>query len=262
MVWIIVKSFICCSFRLSCMGLNPTFVSILRNIKGLIYFAPGSWNSDLIKWLKRKYRYRIVGFAPRLIETFHEHSSILNKKPFRMLEYPSSAINHLSKILMDNVSDATAVESILLASCYVTPIVTDRAGLDYLRKYSIAQIYSENALPEREIIRHLRIVDYTILDSHENLCWKAFESIKNACKNDVKKVIDQLIEERKKFAEKDSRRYWRFKREKGELIILYLDILTIIKELSNTLIICKSIDDVSLSLMFGVVPAIKVEVPA
>ncbi len=238
------------------MGLNPTFVSILRNIKGLLYLPPGGWDLELISWLKRKYRYRMVGLPTALLSEFPGEKEILSKSPFKTLVYPSVTVRSLVERIVEKVNCSDVVESVVLASCYVTPIVTNCDGLRRLGKFSVYEVLSEKPLPENEIIRHLRIVGYTILDSHEKLCWSAYKKIAKACRDKIGGVVNRLLEERRAFAEKDSKRYWRFKSEKGKPVIIYLDIL----KAFNDIEVCDLIQDESLALALGLVPAIKVEV--
>jgi len=239
------------------MGLNPTYVSILRNIRGLLYLPSRKWDSDVVSWLKRKYRYRMLGVTPTLLSEFSDRSDLLSKPPFKKLVYPSDVLRSFVERVSESVPRGIA-ESVVLASCYVTPIVTSSEGLEKLSLLSVYRVLSEKALPENEIIRHLRIAGYTILDFHERVCWEAYNGIVKGCEGetDFKTVVGQLLKERAGLAERDSGRYWRFKSEKGSPILIYLDILKCLEDID----ICDLVSDESLALAFGIVPAIGVEV--
>lgn len=239
------------------MGLNPTYVSILRNIRGLLYLPPRKWDSDVVSWLKGKYRYRMLGITPALLSEFSDKMDLLSKPPFKKLVYPSEVLRSFVERVSESIPRGIA-ESVVLASCYVTPIVTSNEGLEKLSLLSVHRVLSEKALPESEIIRHLRIAGYTILDFHERVCWEAYNGIVKGCEGetDFKTVVSQLLKERAGLAEKDSKRYWRFKSEKGSPILVYLDILKCLEDID----ICDLVSDESLALAFGIVPAIRVEV--
>ncbi|RLE63530.1 MAG: hypothetical protein DRJ38_07360 [Thermoprotei archaeon] len=239
------------------MNLNPTFVSILRNIRGLLYLSPGDWDAEIVSWLKKKYRYRMIGLAPTLLLEFSEKRDLFAKPPFKILAYPSDTLHLFAEKIGENLPK-DIVESVILASCYVTPIVTNSKGLKRLDNLSIYRVLSEKVLPENEIIRHLRIAGYTILDSHEQVCWEAYNKIVESCKRkiDLKNVVNQLLKKRTLLAEKDSKRYWRFKSSTGKPVLIYLDTLKCLENID----ICNLVRDESLALAFGIVPAIKVEV--
>ncbi|RLE70753.1 MAG: hypothetical protein DRJ37_06075, partial [Thermoprotei archaeon] len=84
------------------MGLNPTYVSILRNIRGLLYLPPGKWNSDVVSWLRRRYRYRMLGVTPALLSEFSDRLDLLSKPPFKKLVYPSDVL----RLFVERVSES------------------------------------------------------------------------------------------------------------------------------------------------------------
>jgi len=96
-----------------------------------------------------------------------------------------------------------------------------------VRRYSVGEVRVCKELSNKDWKLHLRIADYSILDSYEVMVEASMEYIRGIGDKGVRR---RVLGERRSFAEKDSRRYWRISCESGEPFLTYLDPLTIIEE--------------------------------
>ncbi|RLE53254.1 MAG: hypothetical protein DRJ26_03595 [Candidatus Methanomethylicota archaeon] len=241
--------------------INPRFISIIKNIKGVIYTSLSDAPLKELKWLSKSFRYRFLGITPSM-QARPEILEIINKKPFIKLYYPTRAIQKMVNILSESSKiDKSVIEAVALASAYVTPLISFPKSSGDLEPLITLKVLSKNKLPEKEIKRHLRISGYTILDFHEKVTTEAYATILEACKKaTLREALEKLINKREKLAEKDSKRYWRIISKEGEAVILYLDLISCLRNVKEEEIIDVVCDE-SVSLIFGITPCfiLKVE---
>ncbi len=234
--------------------INPRFISILKNIKGVVYVAPEDNPLEGLKWLSRRFRYRFIGKPPS-IHVLPEVNSIFSKKPFIELYYPSKAIEEIVELISrQSEIDKVIVEALALASAYVTPLITFPKSAKRLEQLATLKVLSNRKIPEAEIKRHLRIAGYTILDFHEKTTTEAYSAILKACEEaNLKEKFIELLSNRKKLANRDAKRYWRVVSNEGDPMLLYLDLIKCLKDVSEKELL-KIMHDESVSLIFGIIP--------
>jgi len=230
-------------------GLNlPIYVSLLKNLRAIAFFNPKSpLPQNEVNWLKRKFKYRNIGISKGFLKAVKpEVKSIFSKQPFRIVEPPIVEINDFIEIVSElntKVPDYV-VESIILASCYVNPIiVVGRESFQILSQFAVWNLKSTAELPDIEIKRNFRIIGYAILDFHEKVITKTYKVLKEVAEkvksgeiaDDVTSVIEEILDERRKMAQKDGeKRFWRLRqtgRREERIVIAYLDILPMISKM-------------------------------
>jgi len=199
---------------------------IVKNLRGVLLFDPSDEGvSNRIEWLRKRFQYRNLGIPPSLYTD--KFSELYKYKVFRRLYYPVREAEKLIKILVGIGYDSVFVEALVLASSYISPLmVLSSKYLKLIEENSLGSVGVCKELSIKDWKLHMRIADYTILDSYENSVIQAIEYIKNI--NDSLKR-KEIISQRKSFYEKDKKRYWRIQcNNPSKDFLYYLDPLIII----------------------------------
>ncbi|HID93383.1 MAG TPA: hypothetical protein EYP60_04720 [bacterium (Candidatus Stahlbacteria)] len=235
---------------------GPEFVSLLKNVRGVVHFRGESPPQPEIDWLMRKFRYRNLGIVPAIFETAKEPK--LTKKPFVKLEFPNDSMKRLVEFIVKNTGmPNSVVQTLFLASSYVSPIILLKENpAANFAPFLIHTLNSDITLTDKEIKLHLRIVDYTVLDFHKTTTKVARIAIEEAIQGSRDR-LNKLINERKKLVQEDcKKRYWRLisrsaqKGVKNKTLIFYLDSLPFI---SAHLDICSEFNLDTVMIGFGIV---------
>jgi hypothetical protein len=168
------------------MSTEPEFLHLVKNLRGVLYFSEERGKE--FDWLKRKFRYRELGISELLP---------LPEKWKKLVTLP--------KLEEDPVLD-----TLLLANRYIAPVILLGGGsLRPFRRAVVAELRTKQKLNDRELKFNLRLVDFTITDFYV----KAIELARAG-----------RLEERKRLAEADLRRFWRVKADpKGYTFVGYLE---------------------------------------
>jgi hypothetical protein len=170
----------------------PEHLYLVKNLRGIIYTSKNVSPEVELEWLKKKFKYRILGVS----ETLN-----LSLKWSRLLILP--------KIVED-----PALDSLFQASRFVAPlIILKEKSLKDFKNAIVVSLKTKEKLDDKDLKFNIRLVNYAITDFYLN-------SIELALQSD--------IEGRKKLAEKDLKRFWRISRStKGKTLITYIDPLLI-----------------------------------
>jgi hypothetical protein len=252
------------------MDWEPIYISILKNVRGVVYFDKNEEISKEIKWLSRHFRYRYLGIGKELFKNIKSEDIklTLSKNPFIQLSYPSKFTEEFISSLA-NISgmNKILIESLLLSSCYVSPIfITGNKALKECEPLILHSLKTLSKLNDRELKFHLRVADYGVIDLHRKTTMEGWDKIKKASHyiltnkfSDAIKILESLIKERKKTAVKDcEKRYWRLISEKKEgkiKTVVYMDPCLIIqksfkneqKALELSKLILNSIPEISIN---------------
>lgn len=220
------------------MPWEPRFISTLKNVRGVVYFAPDDEVLQGVKWLSRHFRYRYVELAPSLGRSFSDESlqQSLSKKPFTVLAPPSKEV----EALMGSLAEASGlslplVESLLLASCYVSPLLLiGEKAIEERRPLILYSLAASVKLSDMELKRHLRIADYGVLDLHQQTTQQGWETIIQAALLQMKgessnadELLASLVDSRREVARLDcEKRYWRLRNNHSPArreVVVYVD---------------------------------------
>ncbi len=190
------------------MKLLSEIAWIIKNLRGVLYIR--EITEERLKFISKRFRYRNLGIPPSI--------DIEQKRPFIKLIYPSEVIE---KFVLDFKS--LALESIVLASCYVSPIITFLKDYEDLKPFAIDEVKIERELNEKDLRLHLRIADYTVIDFYSWSTNFAYTCLREA-------NIEEMIRERKRRVKQDKRRYWRIESKDGRTFISYLDLATFVSK--------------------------------
>lgn len=204
------------------------YAALVKNLRGVLLFDPGdegAWSR--VSWLRRRFRYRNLGVTPSVSGPRVE--DLLESRVFRRLYYPLRAYEEFVGVLRSADIDGLFAEAAVLSSAYISPLLLLSEGyLDLVRKYSLGEVRVCKELGDRDWKLHIRIADYSILDSYETMVERSIEYVRAASNEEVR---ERILTERRAFVEKDSRRYWRIACNEGDPFLLYLDPLLILGEL-------------------------------
>ena len=168
------------------MSIEPEFLHLVKNLRGVLYFSQK--REKEFEWLKRKFRYRELGISELL------------PRPEKWRKLVT-----LPKLEKDPVLD-----SLLLANQYIAPLILlGEDSLKPFRKAVIVELKTKQKFNDRELKFNLRLVDYAITDFYV----KTIELARTS-----------RLEERKRLAEADLKRFWRVKANpRGHTFVGYLE---------------------------------------
>jgi len=177
---------------------KPDYLYLVKNLRGIIYFSKGVEPGLELDWLKRKFRYRILGISQNLeVKTNWKRLHVLPR-----------------------IEDDPRLDSLFQASKFICPLlVLKEDSLGDLRNLIIAELKTEENLDNRDLKFNIRLANYSITDFY-------LKAIELAKKRD--------IEGRKELALKDLKRFWRIKESAGgRTLIAYIDPLLSKREISE-----------------------------
>lgn len=169
-------------------SIEPHYLQLVKNLRGIIFFSENVSPNAELEWLKRKFKYRELGFS----ETLKLGISWRKLKP-------------LTKIVND-----PALDSLLQASRYVCPLlILKEESLSAYGGAITACIRTKQQLSDRDLKFNIRLVNYSITDFY-------LDAINLALKGD--------LDGRCKLVNRDVKRFWRIKHESdGKPLIVYID---------------------------------------
>ncbi len=213
------------------------FLSILKNVKGCIFFnydLEGKF-IDEIGWLSKRFRYRNLGYAQSLMQAAKNgERDLISRKPFVELPYPVDEIMEFRNLLTELFNGMEIeIDTLILASVYVTPvIVIGIESLEKLNKFIVYRKSSTAMLDERELKRNIRLVNYAIIDFHHIMGLDALSSLKKYAEEKDANFLGKVVENRRRMIEEDcEKRFWRLNVEgitEERDVIVYLDIYTLL----------------------------------
>lgn len=204
------------------------YAVIVKNLRGVLLFdLEEDGVKDKLDWLVKRFRYRNLGITPTLLSKYYNvFKDRLNGKPFRELVYP---IEELEGVV-DFISRAMSIpllisEALAFSSIYISPLLligdAFRKGIE---DNSITIIRTCREMDLKSWKLHLRIADYSILDMYEKNVSEALEVVRKIRAGEIcEEEFSQVIENRVKRVEKDSKRFWRIKRSEGRPFLYYVD---------------------------------------
>lgn len=178
--------------------IEPYYLHLVKNLRGIIFFSESVSPNTELKWLRRKFKYRELGFSETL-----------------KLGISWRKLVSLPKIVSDS-----ALDSLLQASRYVCPLlILKEESLNAYLDAVIACIRTKQQLSDKDLKFNIRLVNYSITDFY-------LDAINLALKGD--------LDGRRKLVDRDLKRFWRIKHEAdGEPLIVYIDPLLIGEQLEN-----------------------------
>lgn len=204
------------------------WAALFKNLRGVVLLSQAP-DRDKVRWLARKHRYRRLGLPSRspAVPQVPE----LGRAPFVPLRFPVSDLNPLPELLSHR-APAPVVESLLLSCCYSAPlIVLDENLFRDLEPFMTWRLLSSEPLGEKDLIFHLRVASYVIIDFFE-LAREAFEALREYLQSPQKgfRKLDRLCDTRREKARRDGeKRFWRIPSGVGgRVICVYLDPLPVI----------------------------------
>ncbi len=209
------------------------FVFLVKNLRGVLAALPGEDLVDVVAWLSRKFRYRDLGVPGCLVESEPSvFKGRLGGKPFHVLEYPTRSVEEKASMVCNILSKTSLNEclarSLTLASCYACPILATQRALEELESRGlVVHVVRGPKLSEGDARLHLRIADYSVLDAYVESIQEATESIASGSSP------TELLNTRKKKAERDSKRYWRIAGKGEHIVVAYVDYVHKLLELDE-----------------------------
>lgn len=188
----------------------PRYVALLRNIRAVVLYDPDDPPTEKTwSWLQRKHRYRNVGIAPAAADAT-DREALPEGDTITTLYLPNETVASICSETPESTPDWLA-ESMYLASAYVAPLLIQPTLLDSLSEFSLWQLYPDIELTEEQLLRHLRILGYGMVDFQESMVESGYEAI-------VEGRISEERERRRSVTEEDGRdRCWRlFDEDEGD----------------------------------------------
>lgn len=190
----------------------PEYLALVKNLRGTVYIKDGG---GLLSWVRDRFKYRNLAI-PTSLKPF-----IGIKKPFVAIDYPFASLLKLREMATKVLkADPIFLDSLILASCFVTPLfLVGIEAANEAKKYATLIVNTKIDMSIKDWKLHLRIADYSILDlymwctSHSRRLWEGYD-------------LDRFVDERRKAIQRDRKRYWRLERGEGEgrPFLAYIDL--------------------------------------
>jgi len=210
------------------------YTYLVKNLRG-VYIASSRDNvEEYVSWLSRKFRYRDLGVPQCLVESREDiFKGRLSGNPFHQIDFPTQRVREAALEVVEALNsvglDRCTALALTLASSYASPVLATKSVVEELVESRVAIYVVEGPkLDDKSAKLHLRIVDYTVLDAY-------LPTIEDAKR--LASSREKLLESRRAYAERDSKRYWRFAGKGDNKVIVYLDYLHLLpKELLEKLV--------------------------
>lgn len=178
------------------------YLWLAKNVRGCLLFDPSSRPDDrLLDWLRRKHRYRCIGLTPALRQACQ-----LRGKTIQTLLPPNQAIAQLLDALRDSSRmPYLAAEAVTLSCAYGCVLMVTAAALAMLKTAAVCQIRAATLPDEADLLRHIRIADYAVLDFVASQAAAVPAALGSAA------AVRSLISQRAEQCRQDmARRFWRW----------------------------------------------------
>ena len=182
------------------------YAALVKNLRGVLIIDPNDeLVPNILRWLSRRFRYRLVGVPPKVLEGLKSRGLNLTKQ-LRPLHYPSKSLVELVSTCMEYLGgvDEYLIESTVLASTYVSPALA--FGDEVIKEATKLGTYVVNSkvrLNNQYMKLHMRIADYSILDAYES----DIELLRRLWEG--KLSPKEYLREKEVEISKDTKRYWR-----------------------------------------------------
>ncbi len=187
-------------------------------MRGVVLFSPADEVSGDLRWLVERFKYRVLGVPPSLVERLPGL-----KKPLVPLAHPSRGVKSFADFVESSMKlEREVAEAVCLASCYVSPLLAlGPSAQRSLKSLAVGEVASKVEMGVRDWKLHLRIADYSVLDLYE---WSTTQ-VQRLWRGEVD--AEELISERIAAIKKDQKRYWRLQRGQLEprTFLVYLDLV-------------------------------------
>ncbi|MEF8788469.1 MAG: hypothetical protein V5A84_05320 [Planctomycetota bacterium] len=217
---------------------------LAKNLRGVIYVGDAASSRQALYWVKKKFQYRAVGYTRsgrHKLEDIGEGET-LGKNPFRRLLLPAGPISELVDLARDVAPDPELAECMLLASLHISPLfILSPTCSDILSEVSMC---SMDASPQegKDLKKHLRILNYAILDSHGTSSPRCADGLARAAREAAtggedcaERLLGNALDEERELAEADcEKRFWRLEEWRDEDVaptVFYLHPLRLLRPL-------------------------------
>ncbi|MFB6311240.1 MAG: hypothetical protein ABEH64_08690 [Salinirussus sp.] len=231
----------------------PATIATAKNVRGVAVYDPADPpDREVFTWLSRKHQYRDVGFGPTLHDA-HPDIRLGDYKSFRRLRPPFQVLEDFCAALESPAPD-WALESVMVASVFVTPLFVHRPALDAFENLTVWRLESDPELPEEQVLRHARIAGYGTLDFHGTVASRAREAIDESC-------LDAERTRRAEAANEDGmERFWRLLGEEADgdaWVGGYLDLLASIGPQARSI----AVNEPSVATALGMIGYMAIDPP-
>ena len=210
---------------------------LVKNLRGVVFAASAEGLPDFLSWFARKFQYRSVGFPPSLHRLAEEAGAAerLDRKPFEPLTPPTAAAEELIEAFCGN---SPLAEALFLASAHIAPLfLLGEQAARAAGRLAVATLDSP-LLSDAEAKRHLRILDYAILDAHGASSERSAKALVEAARRGdlaaAKRRLTSALKAEAAFAQDDCHtRFWRLVQAEGTdrvPTVLYLHPLTHVRK--------------------------------
>lgn len=206
---------------------------LIKNMRGIIVpWKRGERALRVIKWLKKKYRFRILGFDISLIEQWKEVSEFFQNKPFTPLK-PQISEDFFQQLIKDfeGILKKDFISGLILANNFASPMILvggEKNWIDLKGFLTVGLI--KDQISQKDLKFHLRVTDYAITDCY---LWSINQIDKLLNFDFTEKNLNNIINKRKEFTIKDIKeRYHRVLggEKETEYAVTYFDFFTFLTD--------------------------------
>lgn len=200
------------------------YAALVKNLRGVVW-ASGEGVDDAVASLSRRFRYRDLGVSAKLVRLYERaFQGRLEGRPYHVLGYPTERVSGVAARLVSAAErrgvDSLMYESLLLASSYACPLIVLGSGVKALEPVLLHAVHGPEDMDDASVRLHLRIVDYSILDS---FTW----SVEQALRLPKGEDLAEIVKRREEYCVKDAKRFWRIAGKGGKVRVAYLDPLKV-----------------------------------
>lgn len=201
-------------------------LGLIKNLRGVVFWTKQNWVCEVLKWLRRKFQYRNLGIIPSCLPALDQPlKDIIQSKPFVVLPSPAPQLDLWVETLTTVGCSKEAIGVLLTASFYVVPIIAiGKEAFELFAELILFKIDGPT-LSDAEAKRHLRILDYAMLDAHglsadraKQLLSELRNSGPSVHPQNVLEGLKLLQQQFSSYAQHDAAvRFWRFKQTERQL---------------------------------------------
>lgn len=174
---------------------------LCKNMRAVFVYDPDDPpDREAFTWLAGQHQYQNIGVPASIFQASRIELDAF--ETFTKLRLPNDSLNEL-KTAGAKSHPEWVIESIILGSAYVLPMILDRAALDRFEQFCEWRAETVGAVPKDQIVRHVQIIGYGMQELFEESTEQALNALHRS------DLHSEMVRRQSIAAADGTERFWR-----------------------------------------------------